>query len=65
MCDNTFHRIEDMILADNRTQHQTEIEGKLKLELGSELRKEYMTMKTTKSEEDKMYLLIEVVNVWR
>ena len=35
-----FHRKEDMILTDIKTQHQTEIEGNLKLVLGSELQKE-------------------------
>ncbi|GLV40077.1 hypothetical protein CBL_02962 [Carabus blaptoides fortunei] len=40
-----FHIIEGMILIDAITQHQTNIEGNMKLGLGSVLRKEYVTKK--------------------
>ena len=42
-----FHRIEDMVFLNRhcKTQHQPEIKEKLKLVLGSELRKEYVTKK--------------------
>ena len=40
-----FHRIEDMILTDTMKHSITEIEGKLKLVLGSELQKEYVAKK--------------------
>ena len=59
-----FHVTEDMILTDTIKQHQTEIEGKQKLILGSELGKEYFTKKRKKPE-SKMYLLKEVVKVWQ
>lgn len=37
--------IEDMILIDTIKKHQAEVEEKLKLALGSELRKEYVIKK--------------------
>ena len=56
-----FHRIEDMILTDTIKQHQTEIEGKLELMLGSKLRKECVTKK---SEEDKTSIAT-YINVYK
>lgn len=56
--------IEDMILIHYK-KHQAEVEEKLKLVLGSELRKEYVIKKRMKFKGDKIYLLKEVVKVWR
>lgn len=46
VCENTFsHNRRHDLNRHYKTQHQTEIEGKLKLVLGSELRKEYVIKK--------------------
>ena len=46
VCENTLSQNRKHDLKRHYTaQHQTEIEGKLKLVLGSELRKEYVTKK--------------------
>ena len=49
MCENTFSQNRRHDLSRHyKTQNQTEIEGKLKLVLGSELLKEYATKKKEK-----------------
>ena len=62
VCESTFslNRRHDLS-RHYRTQHQTKMGRKLKLVVGSELRKAYVIKKN----EDKMHLLKEVVNVWR
>ena len=48
-----------------KTHHQTDIEGKLKLVLGSQLRKEYVTKKKEEIRRRQIYLLQKVLIVWR